>query len=49
MCSMSKKMIGLTGTLLNGYASSLFYLLYRLNPNMMKQRLGFDYNQGATC
>lgn len=41
----ARKTIGLTGTLMNGYASSLFYLLYRMNPNLMKKRLGFDYNQ----
>jgi len=41
----ARKTIGLTGTLMNGYASSLFYLLYRLNPNLMKKRLKFDYNQ----
>jgi len=45
MCAMSKKIVGLTGTLLNGYASSLFYILYRLNPNLMNKRLGYDYNQ----
>ena len=45
LASMSKKIVGLTGTLLNGYASSLFYILYRLNPNLMKKQLGFDYNQ----
>lgn len=45
LSSMSKKIVGLTGTLLNGYASSLFYILYRLNPNLMKKRLGYDYNQ----
>lgn len=28
---------------MNGYASSLFYILYRLFPNIMK-REGFDYN-----
>lgn len=39
MASMSKKILGLTGTLLNGYASSLFYILYRLNPYMMKKDL----------
>lgn len=43
MASMSQKILGLTGTLLNGYASSLFYILYRLNPYMMKKKLGFDY------
>lgn len=41
----ARKTIGLTGTLMNGYASSLFYLLYRLNPRLMKNELGFDYNQ----
>jgi hypothetical protein len=41
----ARKTIGLTGTLMNGYASSLFYLLYRLNPRLMKKDLGFDYNQ----
>ena len=45
LVSNARKTIGLTGTLMNGYASSLFYLLYRLNPNLMKKRLGFDYNQ----
>jgi len=43
----SRKTIALTGTLMNGYASSLFYLLYRLNPYLMKTKLGFDYNQVA--
>jgi hypothetical protein len=45
LVSGGRKVIGLTGTLMNGYASSLFYLLYRLNPHLMKVRLGFDYNQ----
>lgn len=45
LVASARKAIGLTGTLMNGYASSLFYLLYRLNPNLMKVRLGFDYNQ----
>lgn len=39
----SKKTLLLTGTLLNGYAESLFYLLYRTNSNLMKKE-GFDYN-----
>lgn len=38
----SKKMIGLTGTLLNGYADGLFYILYRAFPRMM-QKEGFEY------
>lgn len=45
LVSGARKTIALTGTLMNGYASSLFYLLYRLNPCLMKKRLGFDYEQ----
>ena len=43
IASMSKKCVGLTGTLLNGYASSLFYILYRMNPKLMKETLKLDY------
>lgn len=43
MVSMSKKIVGLTGTLLNGYASSIFYILYRLNPTLMNKKLSFEY------
>lgn len=39
----AKKVLGLTGTLLGGYADDLFYLLFRLEPAKMK-RLGFNYN-----
>lgn len=39
----SKKIIGLTGTLLNGYASGLFYILYRTFANMMNKE-GFCYS-----
>lgn len=45
MVTRARKIVGLTGTLMNGYASSLFYILYRLNPHMMKNRLNLDYNQ----
>lgn len=38
----SKKIIGLTGTLLNGYASGLFYILYRTFSSLM-QKEGFEY------
>ncbi|MCL1835898.1 MAG: hypothetical protein FWG48_07010, partial [Oscillospiraceae bacterium] len=31
----AKKVVGLTGTLVNGYASGIFYLLFRLMPGMM--------------
>ena len=32
----SKKVIGMTATLINGYSSGLFYLLYRIVPGLMK-------------
>ena len=38
----SRKVLGLTGTISNGRADSLFYLLYMVEPRRMK-RLGFDY------
>lgn len=44
--SASKYFIGLTGTLLNGYASGLFYILYRTLPQLMK-REGFEYSDEA--
>lgn len=40
----SKKSILLTGTLLNGYASGLFYLLYRTLPRLL-QKDNIEYNQ----
>lgn len=40
----SDKFIGLTGTLLNGYAEGLFYILYRIMPQEMKKE-GFNYNE----
>lgn len=43
----SKKFIGLTGTLLNGYAEGLFYILYRTMPQEM-MREGFQYNDVAS-
>ena len=42
----SKNIIGLTGTLLNGYADGLFYILYRTLPKLMK-REGFEYADEA--
>lgn len=38
----ANKVICLTGTLLNGYADSLFYILYRAFPRTM-QKEGFEY------
>lgn len=42
----SKKFIGLTGTLLNGYADGLFYILYRTLPRLMKKE-GYEYSDEA--
>ncbi len=39
----SKKQLALTGTIAGGYASHLFYLLYRLDPVRMKQR-GYSWD-----
>ncbi|MDL2288648.1 hypothetical protein LJC32_04630 [Oscillospiraceae bacterium OttesenSCG-928-F05] len=42
----SKKFIGQTATLINGYASGIFYLLYRLCPHLMKLD-GWSYDKPA--
>lgn len=42
LASASKKIIGLTGTLLNGYADGLFYILYRTMPSLILED-GFAY------
>lgn len=47
IASASKYFIGLTGTLLNGYASGLFYILYRTLPQLMKKE-GFEYSDEAS-
>lgn len=39
----SKKQLLLTGTLLNGYANAIFYILYRVAPGLMK-RHGFTWD-----
>lgn len=46
IATASKKFIGLTGTLLNGYADGLFYILYRTLPKMMK-KAGYTYQSEA--
>lgn len=35
LLGVAKKVIGMTATLINGYAGGLFYLLYRLVPGLM--------------
>lgn len=46
IANAANKFIGLTGTLLNGYADGLFYILYRTLPALMK-REGYDYSSEA--
>lgn len=46
IANASNKFIGLTGTLLNGYADGLFYILYRTLPKLMKKE-GYDYESEA--
>jgi superfamily II DNA or RNA helicase len=43
LAQVAKNIIGLTGTLLNGYADGLFYILYRTLPRLMKKE-DFNYN-----
>lgn len=42
LCAASKHVLGMTGTLVNGYASSVFFILYRMFPGTMKAA-GYDY------
>ena len=37
LLSAAKKVVGMTATLVNGYSSGLFYLLYRIAPRRMCQ------------
>jgi len=45
LASCTNKIVGLTGTLLGGYADDLFATLYRLEPGKMKEH---GYEWGAT-
>ena len=47
LASSCNKRLLLTGTLMGGYASDLFYLLWRLNPTSMVEQ-GFGYGKGGT-
>lgn len=46
LAASAKKVLCLTGTLLNGYADGLFYILYRVVPYLMKKE-GFNYRDEA--
>lgn len=43
IASIAKHTLGLTGTLLNGYASGVYYILYRLFASEMKKE-GYSYS-----
>lgn len=45
----AKHTIGLTGTILNGYASSLYLILYRLFPRLMKEDLELNFKKGQSA
>ena len=48
LISTAKRSICFTGTLLNGYATGIFYILFRAFPGMMK-KAGFTFdNKGET-
>lgn len=34
---ISRKFIGMTATLINGYSSGIFHLLYRIVPGLMQK------------
>lgn len=36
IADVAKQFVGMTATLINGYASGIFYLLYRIVPNLMQ-------------
>lgn len=44
LASACRKTLALTGTLLGGYADDVFYVLYRLSPEAVKDD-GLDYSQ----
>ena len=47
LCNKVPKALLLTGTLIGGYADDLFYLLWRLMPNVMIED-GYRYNEAGT-
>lgn len=46
LASCARRIVGLTGTLLGGYADDLFYTLFRLEPRKMKAR-GYEWGSGG--
>lgn len=43
LASCTSRLLGLTGTLVDGYAGNLFNILFRLNPQMMREA-GYEFN-----
>lgn len=43
LASSASRLLGLTGTLVDGYAGHLFNILFRLNPQMMREA-GYEFN-----
>jgi superfamily II DNA or RNA helicase len=43
LASCTKRLLGLTGTLVDGYAGHLFNILFRLNPRAMKEA-GYEFS-----
>ena len=41
LASVAKQTIGLTGTLMGGYSTNLFYLLWRMFPSKLKDRAAY--------
>src|SRR6266849_2312143 len=46
LASCAARIVGLTGTLLGGYADDLFNILFRLEPAKMKER-GYEWGAGG--
>jgi len=44
LAAASRKVLALTGTLMGGYASNLFYLLWRVTPQLMVDKISIPYN-----
>lgn len=43
LIGLSTKFVGMTGTLLGGYASHLYYLLFRMFPTFMVREMGYKW------
>jgi SNF2 family DNA or RNA helicase len=46
LCTASRKVLGMTGTLMGGYSSNLFYLLFRMFPRKMVEQ-GYKHSSST--